>query len=223
VSNGEHSSAKPGEAHPQSTKRELWILVFDKVLLAMVAGVFAHFLSLGLQRHEKGIDYQQKLFEQRVDAYLEVLQAAEKARDRLRLYWKGNDGDETTQRLNRLAARWQRLTKRDGGFSASSSYALPDEVIEQLKQVHETWQKKSVHFSSEVTATVAAFVATACADLEKRQDWVERTRAAKDGSAQTPAPAEPPDANAWARASAAFEKLNTTLRQRLRLDGIILG
>jgi len=210
------------EKPAESKSFTFWMLLLDKILLGGVVVLFAHVLGVSLQEQGKGIDYQQKLFDRRVEVYLEVLQAAEKARDELRLYWSGDEADEATMRLNQLESRFKRLFPNRDGFAGSSSYSTPDSVIALLRTVQERWKSQSIYFSAEVSEAVTSFVLTSSVDLEKRLTWIESRKAAATTN-ENPVPEEPKDSEAWQRASDAFDRLNKTLRQRLKLDGIILG
>src|SRR5262245_25059138 len=136
---------------------KLALLLIDKALLAVVLTFIAYWLNASLQREGKGIDYQKTIFDRRVDAYLDVLQKAQRVSDELVLYWGSQGETGWSVRFSDLEERWLELSGRSsGGISADLSTL--NEVLPELKDLESSWRSQSIYFSAPVSAAVDEFL-----------------------------------------------------------------
>jgi hypothetical protein len=216
---------------------KIGLLALDKVFFGLLATVFVFWFDSRLQQEGKVVDYQNKLFDRRADAYLDVLQKAQVVAEFLELYWVSAEESSWTGRLSKLEERAGDSTEQEralangesiGGASSSIDLGVGLEgVIPHIKDVDAAWMSKRVYFSEPVSDAVNDFLRTVCADLEVEQALREQALLQKQKQLKDPGQTGPVakfDAKgAWKRAHQAYQKLNDLIRARLKLDGIIMG
>lgn len=205
----------------ETFRSKVTLLLIDKLLLAALLVFLAHWLSASLQREGKEVEYQKTIFDRRVEAYLDVLQRAERVTAELALYWVSQESIGWPARLSEMGDRWQRLSNRSSSGGGSSSFSNLDDLLPVLRDLESSWRSKSIYFSAEVSAAVDEFLRTVYADLDHELTEFEQRR-------RTGATARDEDRAAfkkaaWIRARQASEKLVMEIKSKLKLSGIILG
>jgi hypothetical protein len=211
---------------PASPSEGFWtkvgLLVIDKVLLGAIVGIVAFWFNMYLQQQGKVADYQNKLFDRRADAYLDVLHKAQVVTDRLALLWLGREESGWTARLSKLEARWEAVATGSYSVESISFFSGAESVIPLLKDIELALTSNGVYFSKPVSDAVNDFLRTVYTDLEADLALAEQRKRAKDSGQAEPV-AKFDEKNAWERTERAYQKLNDLIRARLRLDGIIIG
>ena len=214
----------------ESFRSKLVLLLIDKAILGILVVLVGYWLNASLQREGAGVDYQKAIFDRRVEAYLDILQKAEVATDRLRFYWTlKNEGGRSAQ-LADLERRFEELIRQrtpGNSFSGGGSGGYTDlgdlgKVLSALREVEVSWRSKNIYFSRPVSDMVNRYIQTVYDDLNRslaREEGL-KSQGVRVGTQSTQFS---DDASAWSRAQEAFDKLNTEIRTRLKLDGIILG
>jgi hypothetical protein len=213
---------KPSE----DLRTKLLLLFLDKLFLGVVVAILAYLFNVNLQQQEKVLDYQKTLFDRRVGAYLDVLQKAGTATDELASHWGDREKPGWSARLSMLADRWTRFVDRgsrfsSSGFGASFPEAVPF-LLKNIEAVEVAWTSNSVYFSKPVSDAVNGFLDTVSKDLDAEVTLYEGLKETKDAGKPEPA-AKFDDQHAWERAKQAYQRLNDLIRDRLKLDGIIVG
>ena len=210
------SNDKPTETF----RSKLGLLLIDKALLALLLIVVAYWFNASLQREGKEIDYQKTIYDRRVEAYLDVLQKAERVKDELASYWVSQNTMGSSARLSDLENRWQRLSNRSGGFGGDSSWSDLSDVFPALRDLEASWRSRSIYFLPPTSTAVDEFLSTVYADLDRELGEFEHPKKAEE-SARGDAQAAFQKA-AWLRAEQSFQKLRNEIQTRLKLNGIIL-
>jgi hypothetical protein len=205
------------EEKPESLRRKILLLVFDKVALALVIAFVGYLFSQALQKQQMITEYQKSLFEKRLTAYEELLKSAKAARDQCAGFYISNakSGEETWRRKfhaieSRAFVLQHGPSESSGGDIGSESY---ESVSKALQKVEDTRRENGLYISESVSRKVDEFLNTILQDLDATLRQAEKK--------------QPYDRNfedaASSRSNQAYEDLRRTIMESLRLKEIILG
>ena len=200
---------------PETFREKLYLLIIDKIALGLIVAVATAVLTWQLQRQDKAMEYQQALFAKRQEAYQALLIATREARDELSILYVGKRAAHAPtslawrDRLERLQQKAQTVTGHGGG---SSSYTFYPDAIKTLQTVDQVRRDNELLISSAVDRAVNDFLQTVAVDVEKALD--DQSRKVFDIQWET---------QASLRATQAYDKLVSVIRQSLRVDDVILG
>ena len=206
----------PADRSDTPFRDQVLLAVIDKLLLGLIVAAGAFILSLQLQRNEKTIEYQQAIFQRRLDAYAAIVSAARTARDEFVLLHSGDGSGlgsgELIWRVRLEKERRKAASLASGSGGASSSWTTYDEALDALGKVEAARRDNSLYVSPAVDEATEKYLETLWRDASRELSSsgnLSRDVQFQRDSAQ--------------RAATAYESLVDAVRTSLRVGDLILG
>ena len=211
------------------------LIFFDKCLLALALAIVAFFFNSELQREKARFDYQKAIFDKRVEGSLKLLEKVGTAHGELQFFYFGNISSPDAiggallwrNRLNDIRHRARELEGTTGGFGEGSTWTTPSAVVEAIEAVENARREYDFYLSSEINVAVDRFLHVMLSDLSEEMRIIGSEKAVRNNSSsrqKTRNQAERAlSEDAWKRAQQACNDLRKLIRERLRLDGVVLG
>ena len=204
-----------------SFKDKLFLLILDKLFLALFIALAVHFFNVTLHTQDKTMEYQQIIFDRRLDSYIELLTKVTIVTDELALYWTYKEEQGWDKKLSELSDRWEKATNQSSGMGGGSWSSIAA-IVPMLHEIELLLREKKIYFSEPILDATNEYLKTVHKDLEADMKIIEANTAARERG-ELEADDKLGGQDAWNRALRAYEVLEEKIRSKLKLDGIILG
>lgn len=203
-----------------SVRAKVSLLLLDKLLIGLLLVGVGYWVDLRVRRFETVGDYQKKMFEQRFDAYMSLLEQAHKARDIAVVYYGAPEGgtgflpNDDKYWIRRFQEAAERMPASEKSGFASSDYATFSDLLEGIRKVQQVRNEKSFYFPPNMNEHVNLFLDTLLSDLARSPSEARAQRT--HGIAE------------WQRVDTqhaydAYNDLYTAVRDSMRVEDLPLG
>jgi hypothetical protein len=212
-------------AQPQeSFFRKLILLVLDKLVFAVVVAILVAALTyastLFSDRLKTVWNFQEKLFDRRLEAYSELQRRAEDVLVSLAVYYPRPSlaiaFDPWPDTLSRLKKRWEVLSGVPSSGISGGPFSSVSDVLQPLKTLVDSKRHYEVLITGDLDDTVNNFIRKVTTIIDAELSRAEQEKENKSPGNSDPREVE--EKQRWMSAFIAYKELNNHLRSTLGLD-----